>query len=171
MPIRALSSDRLLPCLLDRLTDDKPYVKKKENYQGTSLTEYRDSVCRDLEWLLNTGSYLKEEEISDLDEAKKSLLNYGIKSYSGIFGSSQTEEEMKDQIHAAIVTFEPRIIADTLEIQLVPKEEKTGDKSTTEVGKFHLEIRGELWLQPIPEPFTVATAIDLGTGTCTLELM
>ena len=48
--------ERLQPSLLDRLTDDAPAEKVESREQRVlSLTKLRQSVNRDLGWLLNTG--------------------------------------------------------------------------------------------------------------------
>jgi type VI secretion system protein ImpF len=51
----AFSSDHLLPCLLDRLTDDEPTSRVEGRAQRTiSVSRFKDGVLRDLRWLFNT---------------------------------------------------------------------------------------------------------------------
>ena len=47
--------ERLQPSLLDRLTDDAPHRRTESREQRVlSLAQLRESVMRDLAWLLNT---------------------------------------------------------------------------------------------------------------------
>ena len=59
----------------------------------------------------------------------------------------------------AILAFEPRILASTLEIRTLLE---AGDLDHHNV--IGVEIHGELWAQPVPMEFLVRTDFDLETG-------
>ena len=52
MAKRATGHELLLPCLLDRLTDDKPHIKVESGAHSRGMTgrRYRNAVLRDLNW-------------------------------------------------------------------------------------------------------------------------
>ena len=59
-------SDRLLPCLLERLIDDHPEVKQESREQSVvSLRRYREGVRRDIDWLLNASCKPPEDAIHE----------------------------------------------------------------------------------------------------------
>src|SRR5688572_24739000 len=52
-----LPTEKLQPCLLDRLTDRNPGATQESRTERVMKpTEYRASVLRDLSWLLNTNA-------------------------------------------------------------------------------------------------------------------
>lgn len=164
MAERGTGLEQLLPCLLDRLTDDKPSSQVESRSQrATTLRRYRDGVLRDLSWLLNTCSHPSNEELDGYEEVIRSVLNFGIYNFGGIYGSNRTSAEIESQLRRAILCFEPRILAHTLKVDLVadPDQPEEHDHCI-----LTLEIQGELWLEPIPEHLYIKTEIDLETGAC-----
>src|SRR6201998_4295626 len=53
--------DKVQPCLLDRLVDERPEVRTETTGRGISLSRYRQGVLRDIEWLLNAKRRLAHE--------------------------------------------------------------------------------------------------------------
>jgi type VI secretion system protein ImpF len=68
--------ERLQPSLLDRLTDDEPErgIEARER-RVMSLRMLRDSVLRDLGWLLNTTNLLSVTDHPKLPHVAASVLN------------------------------------------------------------------------------------------------
>ena len=55
--------EKIQPCLLDRLTAEKPESQKEgRNERIISVRRYREGVMRDLIWLLNGKSHTADEE-------------------------------------------------------------------------------------------------------------
>ncbi|MBY4595603.1 type VI secretion system baseplate subunit TssE [Ottowia caeni] len=161
----ALAQERLQPSLLDRLIDDAP-DEKKEGDDKRTLTKQalRQAVLRDLSWLFNaTGLGLAYDD-GPYPQAARSVLNYGLPMLSGQFTSSIQRVSMEQQLKQAIIQFEPRILPDTLEVELV-MESYILD-SHNRVG---LQIRGMLWAQPVPLEFLMRSRIDLEEGRVEME--
>ena len=73
---------RLLPSLLDRLLDDRPYQSAEPAVQRTcSLAEYKASIVRDLEVLVNTRQSLVAEELDGFSQLGGSILEYGMPDF------------------------------------------------------------------------------------------
>ena len=73
---------RLLPSLLDRLLDDRPYQSAEPAAQRTcSLSEYKASIVRDLEVLVNTRQSLVAEELEGYSQLGGSILEYGMPDF------------------------------------------------------------------------------------------
>jgi len=154
--------ERLQPALLDRLADDQPHEKKVEPREARVLTKrkLRESVLRDLAWLFNATQL---EAVNPLDKAslvRKSVVNFGMPALSGTTASSMDITDLTRAIREAIVTYEPRILPATVEVRTLMEG---GDLDHHNV--IAVEIRGELWAQPVPLEFLVRTDFDLETGT------
>jgi type VI secretion system protein ImpF len=162
---RTLGRDRLLPCFLDRLRDDYPKATRESRaFRSVTLRQYRDSVLRDLQWLLNTGLQPPGEDLADFPQVQRSVSNYGVRSLSGVWASSQNAEVVEQSIKQAILDFEPRVLPQTLEVRLVGE-----DREGTKGGNLVLEISGELYAEPVTERLYLRTEIDLETGQCMLN--
>ena len=157
-------SKKLLPCLLDRLTDDdpgRPQEGRKERVM--SAQKYRQAVLRDLAWLLNTYADAEQNGLDEFEEIPSSVLNYGVQNVAGMTVSSLNVDDMQYRLIAALRRFEPRIIPDTVSIVMTVDEEEMSNRS------IRFEIRGNLWTQPIPESLFIKTELDLETGKCKLN--
>ena len=154
------SHERLLPCLLDRLTDDLPDSRQESRDSRTvSLQRYREAVIRDLSWLLNTNAPRPDEDgLAEFDHVLRSVLNYGVRDVCGTTASSVNPEDVQRDVLKALHTFEPRLLRRSLAVTVAVRLEAMGNTALT------FEIRGELWAKPISEALYVKTAIDLETG-------
>src|SRR5712692_8034232 len=79
-----LPQDRLQPALLDRLTDDEP-DKKQEPREARVLSKsrMRQSVLRDLAWLLNATQLEAVTDLANVPFVRRSVLNFGLPALSG----------------------------------------------------------------------------------------
>lgn len=160
-----LAQERLQPSLLDRLIDEAP-GEKKEGDDKRTLTKQalRRAVLRDLSWLFNATGFGLAHDDGPHPHAARSVLNYGLPMLSGQFTSSIQRVSMEQALKQAIVQFEPRILPDTLEVELVM--ESAILESHNRVG---LQIRGMLWAQPVPLEFLMRSRIDLEEGRVEME--
>ncbi len=157
------AQERLQPALLDRLVDDAPRQERESDAQRTLTRQaLRAAVLRDLGWLFNaTGTGLDSKRHP---HAAHSVLNYGLPTLSGQFASSVQRISMEQAVKKAIMQFEPRILARTLEVELVM--ENSILDSHNRVG---LQIRGMLWAQPVPLEFLLRSRLDLEEGRFEIE--
>jgi type VI secretion system protein ImpF len=160
MPDPLLPQDRLQPALLDRLTDDEP-DKKLEPPEARVLSKsrLRQSVLRDLAWLFNATRLDAVTDLTSLPAVRRSVVNFGLPALSGHNASSLDLTDLARAIREAIVMFEPRILPATLQIRTLLDAGELDHHNVIGV-----EIRGELWAQPVPLEFLVRTEFDLETG-------
>ncbi len=157
-------SEKLQPCLLDRLTDDEPNkLRESRNQRVMSMQRYRQAVLRDLAWLLNTYANVEQDGLDEFEEVPSSVLNFGVQNVAGMTASSLSVEEMRYRLTEALQHFEPRIIPNTISIIMAVDPEEMSNRS------IRFEIRGDLWTQPIPESLFIKTELDLETGKCKLS--
>ena len=151
--------DRLQPALLDRLTDDhRQEADDVDGRQVMNKQQIRLAVLRDLSWLLNAVQpFGKVAE--KYPAVASSVLNYGLPPMSGQLASRIDVSVLERSIRAAILQFEPRILADSLEVRAIEFESVMATHNIIE-----FEIRGFLWAQPVPLELLLRTQLDLEAG-------
>lgn len=159
-PDPLLPQDRLQPALLDRLTDDEP-DKKTEPREARVLSKrrLRESVLRDLAWLFNATKAERASTFATAPYVQRSVVNFGLPAMSGRVASTLDVFDLTKALRDAIVTYEPRILPESLEIRTM-----TEGGSMDHHNVIGVEIHGQLWGQPVPMEFLVRTDIDLETG-------
>lgn len=156
--------ERLQPSLLDRLVDDQPDASKESrDVRVWSINRLREMVLRDLTWLLNSEQVSSVVDLERYPHAAASVLNYGIPALAGSLFTSRRTASLEREVAEAIRLFEPRILPHTIGIRATTSDYATGRKSLT------LEIRGELWARPLPQPLFLKTEVDLETGAVAIS--
>lgn len=160
MAEQLLPQDRLQPALLDRLTDEEP-DKTQEPLEArvVSKSRLRQSVLRDLAWLFNATRLEAVADLTTMPAVRRSVVNFGLPALSGRTASSLDVTDLARAVREAIVTFEPRILPATLQVRTLLDAGALDHHNVIGV-----EIRGELWAQPVPLEFLVRTEFDLETG-------
>ena len=146
---------RVTSSVLDRLLDYEPKaVKESPKSRSKSLAELKQSVRRDLEWLLNTRQYIGNVE-ENLEEVNKSVAVYGLPDFTGISAKSHTElKRLTRSVENALKIFEPRFL--NLKVTLEPIS------NIERLLKFRIEA--QLNIDPSPEPIAFDTVLQLGSG-------
>jgi type VI secretion system protein ImpF len=151
--------ERLQPSLLDRLTDHEPEKRQESREQRVfSLPRLRESVLRDLAWLLNTTNLAAAQDLTDYPEVANSAVNFGLPDLSGINVSGADQAALERALRQAILDFEPRILRRSLNVRLEMNESQMSHNAMTFL------IEGELWAHPVPLRLFLKTEIDLDIG-------
>ena len=154
------NQDRLQPALLDRLTDDNPDSKvETAEARVINRNRLRDMVLRDLAWLFNATAPGEGFDWEPVPHARQSVLNYGLPALSGQSTSGLNLLQLQTAVRLAIVEHEPRILADSLVVEVV-----TSDSQIDHHNLVGFRISGQLWAQPVPLELLLHTDIDLETG-------
>lgn len=155
----SVHQEQLQPSLLDRLIDDEPgKARESQDKRIISMGRLRQSVLRDLAWLLNTTHLAATEELEAYPEVARSVLNYGVQELSGQLVSSLDSEEMVEALRQAILDYEPRILPRSLHIRLLREPAQESHN------RLVFEIAGQLWAVPAPSHLLLRTEIDLDEG-------
>ncbi len=157
---RSLGETTITVSVLDRLIDLEP-ENSLENAmsRSQSVRLLKGSVRRDLEWLLNSR---KISDLPDegLKEVNRSTYVYGLPDLSILtMASAGDRNKLVKQIIGAINLFEPRLT----NVRLVMVE--TPDAAKKDV---RLRIEAMLRMDPVPEPVSFDTVIELKSGNCRL---
>jgi type VI secretion system protein ImpF len=149
--------DRLQPALLDRLLDDEPDKKvESREAQVINRTRLREAALRDLAWLFNAT---RLGDLSAHRYAHQSVINYGLPALSGETASTLDVVALETAVRDAILTFEPRIVPSSLQVEALVSEMQLDHHSV-----ISIQIRGHLWAQPVPIELLLRTELDLETG-------
>jgi type VI secretion system protein ImpF len=146
---------RVSQSVLDRLIDLEPKVSTEPpKSQSSSLAELKQSVRRDLEWLLNTRCFYEAQE-GELEEATKSVAFYGLPDFTGASAKSHIEQtKMTKALESAIRIFEPRFV--NLKVSMEPVS------NIDRLLRFRIEA--SLDIEPAPEPVVFDTVLQMGSG-------
>ena len=121
----------------------------------------KKAVRRDLEWLLNTRRIADEPDES-LKEVGRSVYMFGLPDFSKyVVGSTADEAKLLRQLTGTVKMFEPRLG----NIKIVPINEA---KDFTGIQEVRLRIEAVLLTDPVPEPVSFDTVIELRSGACTV---
>lgn len=145
---------RIQISVLDRLIDFEPQATSEPlASRSKSLRQLKQSLKRDLEWLLNTRqTFSVPDELPDL---AGSLLAFGLPDFSTL--SVRSTEDQANLIHALELTlkrFEPRLEDVVVSLAAASPLERAL--------RFRIEAR--LKVDPVPEPVTFDTTLILGSG-------
>lgn len=124
--------------------------------------DIQSCVKRDLEWLFNANQYASKEELNDLPEVARSVLNFGIPDFTGKTVSGLDMIQMERLLLQAIIDFEPRIIQKTLTVRVI------ADQNKKEHNVFVFEIEGEIWGKPLPLHLHLRTEFELESSQVTI---
>lgn len=129
----------------------------------------REAVRRDIEMLFNIerleAQFLLTDresldhespasQLADFPEIRRSVLNYGVPSFSGRSGTDFDKDDLARDIKAVLNTFEPRLKRESVRVRV-----HTSDK----IG-LRIDIDGVLLLSPVPERLRLSTSINLDSG-------
>lgn len=136
--------------LIDRLTD----VEQWPETRGASINMYRDSIKRDLEWLLNTRQIVMPE-LEGFPVTAASVLNFGLPDIHSFDGSAGKEHNaLTAALEKCIRTFEPRISQ--------PRVFLTRSDHLSRSLRFHIE--GQVSYENMDEEIKFDTVLELISG-------
>jgi type VI secretion system protein ImpF len=158
--------DRLQPSLLDRLTDLEPHVRHESRERRViSARALRDSVQRDIGWLLNASGLGEDSDAANLPHVATSVLNYGLPDLAGRDVAALTAGTLERMIRDALWAFEPRLARESVRVTaLGDTKEASGAKGPRGGHVIRFEIEADMWSQPYPERLYLRTELDLEAG-------
>jgi type VI secretion system protein ImpF len=149
------SDIRITPSVLDRLLDYDPLATKESlKSRSRSITELKQAVKRDLEWLLNARQNA-DGIPENLVELNRSVFAYGLPDTTGTSAKNQVDQKkLIAQIETAIKNFEPRFLDLKVTMEPIDSLDRT----------IRFKIEAQLDVEPTPEAVTFDTVLQLGGG-------
>ena len=146
--------------LLDRLVDEDPR-RASETVPKRALTrrQYRDSVRRDLVWLLNTRAPIPTRFAApSAGGGELTVLDYGIPDFGDLFSANRRDwSRLARSIERALAAFEPRLANPVVEVVA-----EAGD-----IRRLGVHISATLIAERDREPFSFPLVYDLDRAAFT----
>jgi len=159
-PLKSDSDRVIRQSLLDRLIDlDRGSPVDPPSTWGQSVRQLKATLCRDLEWLLNTRKPLVEVP-PGCDNLEASLLVYGISDISSLSRENLDQQaKLVKEVERAVSTFEPRLANVKVSIAAAEKGAEGGP-----VRELRFVVEGMLRIDPEPEHVVFDTVLEVSTG-------
>lgn len=142
------------PSLLDKLFDDHPRDAASGVLRRLSSEEFKDSVARDVEALLNSRFVAREESLERFPQCQYSLVTYGIRDFSDrSLASSVDRAYICRSLELALARHEPRLT----------NTKVTLDEHPNATGAMRFMISALLLIQPSREPIVFDAMLQLNT--------
>ncbi len=150
------------PSVLDRLTDTDPRSSADPRITyAESLRQFKASVQRDLEWLLNTRRN-PDAVGNDFKELCNSLYNYGVPDITSLSRDSlDSRSYLRKQLEDSLKFFEPRLANVQIEIAEVEGEEHRRE--------LRFIVEATLRMDPTPEQVVFDTVLHFTSGEIGVE--
>jgi type VI secretion system protein ImpF len=144
---------------IDLRTDDGDRVvagRRLRPRQVITEKVLRREVARDLDALLNTVALESTVELTEVPYAQKSILNFGLPDISNLTIDTIEIKRIPEEIRAAVVNFEPRLAAASLQI------ERDLTLDTAEL-RVRFVVRADLTCYPVQIPVEfIADIVESG---------
>lgn len=143
------------PSLLEKLFDDEPRATAPGRiFKSISLDQYKESVARDLEGLLNSRAAFDEAMLKEYPNCQKSLMTYGLRDFSTrSLANGHDRAEICRLLEQSIGRHEPRL--HNVRVAL--------EGSGRGVGGLHFSIHALLDVQPAREPISFDAMLQPST--------
>jgi type VI secretion system protein ImpF len=154
-----------LPTLFDRLLDDEPSQKtESSSHHAPNRVQMRAILQRDLAFVLGTINADNWLDTARYPQVATSTLNFGAPAMAGGYLSEHKWADIERMIRQAVLAFEPRISAESLQVKPLLK-----DGAHNHYNVLLFELSGSVNLQPYPLEFLLQSAVDLETSRITLS--
>ncbi|MFV0389451.1 MAG: type VI secretion system baseplate subunit TssE [Pyrinomonadaceae bacterium] len=151
---------KITPSIVDRLIDLEPeYTSEISKSSSQDLKELKQSVRRDIEWLLNSRHPFKDLP-EGLVELRSSLALYGIPDFTGKSSKDpNNRNRLLQDIEDAVRIFEPRLV----DVKVIFEETDMVKRGVS------FKIEALLRVEPTPEPVVFDTVLTVGTSQFEVE--
>ena len=124
---------------------------------GVDETTLKAHVQADLGALMNTIQLGAAIDLTDVPHVQRSILNYGFRDLSDITARDLNSSSVVASIRQSLLDHEPRIVPETLEVQVA---DGTGNTQH----RLEISVTAELMSDPVDVPVAFEAEVDLGAG-------
>lgn len=151
--------------IIDRLIVEEPESRGESvPLRAFGEEEFRESVRRDLEWLLNTRS---SDPRSLLDKRELTVLDYGVPDFGDYFITGTADQQrLEKNLTRAITAFEPRIQGVKVSIRQVGPDDVRDDIPLEKTLRVIVEvvINGLIKVEKGRDPISFSTILEAKSG-------
>ncbi len=121
----------------------------------TNEQALRRELAEDLASLLNTVNLESALAIGELKHVRKSIVNYGLTDLSRITIDEDKVNAIGGELHGTLTSFEPRLVAATLDIQ------REGSDTSARDLQVRFAVRADLHAAPLDIPIDFIAELDV----------
>jgi type VI secretion system protein ImpF len=118
----------------------------------------RREVARDLEALMNTIAFESAEDLTGLDQVRKSILNFGLPDITHRTIDEGAVSDVKGEIETALLHFEPRLARDSIRA-------KRDTSIEPDQLKVRFLVKAELCCEPVNVPVEFVADLEIESGS------
>jgi type VI secretion system protein ImpF len=122
-----------------------------------SHKDLKEELSDDLAALLNTVKMSSCEDLSPFSHVAKSILNYGLSDLTAISIDEIMVNDIGDGLKAVLVEYEPRLIANTIQVE----RDETVDDGLL---KIRFNVHAEMFATPVDVPVEFVADLELDSG-------
>jgi type VI secretion system protein ImpF len=145
-----------------RVVDGERVIEGRNARQrrGDEFALKRD-LSVDLVALMNTINLNSAQSLEGLDYVRDSVLNYGLPDVSYLHSEEVGVDAIRDHLAHVLMTYEPRIIADTINID---KEIKTNEVDQ----RVQFSVSCEMFCAPVDVAVNFVAELEVSSGKVNL---
>ncbi len=125
--------------------------------RGANESQLKSNLDKDLSDLVNTVDLASVIDLTGLDHVRRSVLNFGVRDLSHLTRETVTTEELASAMRDALLAHEPRLIAESLEVDTETRFDEVNQR-------IAFGIRAEMACRPVDIPLEFEAEIDVGSG-------
>ncbi len=133
----------------------------RQRREGVSAKQLRQHIEADLTTLISTTRLGSAIDLEDAPHVAGSVLNYGFQDFSNVGPGEFFTPEIAESIRKTLLTHEPRLIGESLEV-IIDKEDNNDNF------RLRVEVKAELMGDPVDIPLEFDAEVDLGAGKLSL---
>lgn len=148
--------------LWQRLTDEAPDVREDTQFSSElTLSQFKQDVVDNIALILNSRTHLSFPELKYDSQLQQSVLGFGLNDICGMSYNPKRLHQIEDRIRQQLIFFEPRLIPDSIKVELIKEDYGNGIYALTVSGKLNVyHYRDELMC---------VLSVDFETGEIELE--
>lgn len=131
--------------------------RSKERRGGTDEETLRKHLNYDMASLMNTVNLDAVVPLDDHPYLAKSIINFGFGDLSHLSDSEKDADTVAALIRKTLLNYEPRLIAETLEVTMSTKQDGSNQRMT-------FDITAEMYASPADIPMNFVAEVDDGAG-------
>ena len=143
---------------VEKVDGDRTMTERsKERRTGTDEETLRKHLAYDMGSLMNTVNLDATVSLADAPYVARSVVNYGFDDLSHLSDSDIDTVEVTKLIKRTLMTYEPRLIPDTIEVKVSDDQDESNQRIT-------FDITAEMVASPADIPLSFVAEIDQGAG-------
>lgn len=133
-----------------------------ERRDGAGQATLREHLAQDMANLMTTIHLQAVEPLEGLVWVRRSVLNYGMQDITRLTADDFRSAKVVRDLREALLTHEPRLIAETVIITLRSDESDSNQR-------ISFDIKAEMTARPVDVPLEFVAEIDMGAGKVALS--